>query len=248
LSGEVVSLVVWTVNRTDRLYAIVEELRARAPRPLSAARLAARFEVSTRTIERDVAALQQAGVPIWAERGRTGGYALDPRSTLPPLNLDADEALAVIIALAASPGLPFAGAGRRARQKLLAAMHPDHAAAAVGLADRLRLSEPDGSSRPVADPTVLATVEDAVRGRRVVTLRYVDRHGRASERPVEAHGVHVSPEGSYLVGWCRLRDDGRVFRLDRVTSVTLTDEVAPERDLDAVLDVPFPTISPADPT
>ncbi|GAA3354363.1 HTH domain-containing protein [Saccharopolyspora gregorii] len=55
------------MNRTDRLYALVEELRAVAPRPRSAGWLAKRFEVSTRTVERDIAALQQSGVPIWAD-------------------------------------------------------------------------------------------------------------------------------------------------------------------------------------
>ncbi|GAB3860390.1 helix-turn-helix transcriptional regulator [Dactylosporangium cerinum] len=53
------------MNRTDRLYALVEELRAVAPRPRSARWLATRFEVSTRTIERDIGALQESGVPIW---------------------------------------------------------------------------------------------------------------------------------------------------------------------------------------
>ncbi|SEC51238.1 helix-turn-helix transcriptional regulator [Microbacterium hydrocarbonoxydans] len=59
------------VNRTDRLYALVEELRAMSPRPRSARWLAERFEVSRRTVERDLSALQQAGLPIWAEPGRT---------------------------------------------------------------------------------------------------------------------------------------------------------------------------------
>src|SRR4051812_12000104 len=74
------------VNRTDRLYAIVEDLRAIAPRPRTARNLATRYEVSVRTIERDISALQQAGVPIYATTGRRGGYSLDPAMTLPPLN------------------------------------------------------------------------------------------------------------------------------------------------------------------
>jgi predicted DNA-binding transcriptional regulator YafY len=57
------------VNRTDRLYALVEELRAAGDRGRTAAWLAERFEVATRTIKRDVAGLQQAGVPIWAQGG-----------------------------------------------------------------------------------------------------------------------------------------------------------------------------------
>ncbi|WP_425272898.1 helix-turn-helix transcriptional regulator [Rathayibacter festucae] len=72
------------MNRTDRLYGLVEELRAVSPRPRSARRLAERFEVSVRTIERDPSALQQSGLPIWAEPGRTGGYVIDASATLGP--------------------------------------------------------------------------------------------------------------------------------------------------------------------
>ena len=82
------------MNRTDRLYALVEELRAVAPRPRSARWLAERFEVSARTVERDISARQQSGVPIWAEPGRTGGYCLDKARTLPPVNLTPGEAVA----------------------------------------------------------------------------------------------------------------------------------------------------------
>lgn len=65
------------MNRTDRPYALVEELRARAPRTMRAVELARRFEVSTRTIERDLLALQEAGVPIWARPGPGGGYGIN---------------------------------------------------------------------------------------------------------------------------------------------------------------------------
>ena len=107
------------MNRTDRLYSLVEELRARAPRPVTAPDLARRFEVSIRTVERDIQALLEAGVPIWTERGRRGGYTLDPQTTLPPLNLTTREATAVVIALSALGTSPFSEAGRaRARRSL----------------------------------------------------------------------------------------------------------------------------------
>jgi predicted DNA-binding transcriptional regulator YafY len=66
------------MNRTDRLYALVEELRASAPRARSAQRLAERFEVAVRTIQRDLLALQEAGVPIWATPARAAGTPSTP--------------------------------------------------------------------------------------------------------------------------------------------------------------------------
>lgn len=110
------------VNRTDRLYAIVEDLRAISPRCRSARELAQRFEVSSRTIERDISALQQAGVPIYAEVGRRGGYALDRSMSLPPLNFTPAEAVAVAIALSRTEQQPFADEARSALRKLVAAM------------------------------------------------------------------------------------------------------------------------------
>jgi len=114
------------VNRTDRLYALVEELRAVSPRCRSARELAARFEVSTRTIERDISALQQAGVPIYAEPGRRGGYVLDATMTLPPVNFTPAEAVAIALALTLAEDRPFAVHARTALRKLVAAMpRPD---------------------------------------------------------------------------------------------------------------------------
>ena len=87
------------MNRLDRLYALVEELRAAGSSGRSARRLADRFEVSVRTIERDVLALQEAGVPISAQLGRRGGYVLDRSMTLPPLNFTPAEAVALSVGL-----------------------------------------------------------------------------------------------------------------------------------------------------
>src|SRR5262245_65363516 len=101
------------VNRTDRLYALVEELRAVAPRPRSARQLAGKYEVSTRTIERDILALQDAGVPIYAQAGRHGGYVIDKTLTLPPINFTAAEMVAMAVSLAGVRPTPFGCARRR---------------------------------------------------------------------------------------------------------------------------------------
>lgn len=228
------------MRRSDRLYGLVDLLRARSPRPVSRSELAERLEVTPRTVERDILALQQAGVPIWSQRGRSGGYAIDARWSLPPLNFDATEALAVIAALASARSMPFAAAGRRAQAKLLAAMSATEAAKAKALAGRLRLA----GAAPAATRKVLSAVEVAVVERQVVEIGYRDRHGAVTSRAVEAHGLHVSDDGAYLLGWCRLRQAGRAFRLDRITSVSPTGETAAERALDPLLGWLEGTVAP----
>ncbi|CAN5585645.1 YafY family protein [soil metagenome] len=220
---------------------MTEELRARSPHRLTARQRAERFEVSVRTMERDISALQQAGVPIWAERGRAGGYGIDPTMTLPPTNLSPAEAMAVVLALASLPMLPYAAAGRRATQMLLAVMRSSDAEAVRDLSGRVRLTPPALTPIP---PAVARAVEDAVAARSVLVLDYLDRDGERTHREVEVHGLHLSATGWYLIGWCRLRDDSRVFRLDRIEAAAPTGERAPARDVDAVLDVPFTTSRP----
>lgn len=224
------------VNRTDRLYAIVEDLRAIAPRTRSARHLAAKYEVSIRTIERDLSALQQAGVPIYAETGRTGGYGLDKAMTLPPLNFTPAEAVAVAVALHSADGSPLHRAARSALRKIIAAMPAAQVPAAAELADRVRFLFPadgtdsDGFAMSTPDPVPLrAAVEEAVVRRRVLRLVYRDKQGEISEREVEPTTFVAGRQGWYIAGWCRLRAEVRVFRLDRILDATDTGEQAPAR-------------------
>ncbi|MBA8991036.1 putative DNA-binding transcriptional regulator YafY [Curtobacterium pusillum] len=227
------------MNRTDRLYALVEELRAAAPALRSARRLAEGFGVSVRTVERDLLALQEAGVPIWAEPGRTGGYTIDSRATLPPLGLTVEEALAVAIGLGALANSPFRDAARSAARKVTAVLAEDDARRTARLASRVHLLEA-GDRAPA--PTGLA---GALTGGRVVRMRYRDAAGNDSERTVEPLGYIGKGEDWYLVAWCRLRDGIRAFRGDRVLAVEETDEVAPPRVVRIEeLDIPHGVLRP----
>lgn len=223
-----------TVNRTDRLYATVEALRAAAPRPLSVRRLASRLEVSTRTVERDLSALLQSGVPIYAEPGRTGGYVLDTTATLPPLNMTAEEATAIAVALAHTSDSPFAAASRSALLKVLHAMPPPQAAATRELVDRVRLIEPAAEAVPRG--AAARVITEAVIRRLVVEIGYADKNGDLTERSVEPVGLVSGDNGWYFIGWCRLRGDGRAFRIDRTHSARLTPEPAPVRSIESLLD------------
>ena len=214
------------MNRTDRLYAIVEELRAAAPGRRSARALADRFEVSVRTIERDVSALQQAGVPIYADTGRGGGYALDKTRTLPPMNFTPAEAVAVGIALGRADGAPFARSARTALLKIVAAMSAADGAEARKLAERFQFLVPEQDDRA----SVPAVVEEAVAVRQVIRLAYVDRNGTETERDVEPVAFVSGARDWYLIGWCRLREGPRLFGVDRIRRAALLDEIAPTRD------------------
>ncbi|GIH90516.1 helix-turn-helix transcriptional regulator [Planobispora siamensis] len=213
------------MNRTDRLYALVEELRAISPRARSARELAERFEVSARTVERDISALQQSGVPIYAETGRRGGYVLDKSRSLPPLNFTPEEAVAIAVALDRAGDSPFSTQARSALRKLMAAMPDLDGDRARELAGRVRLLV-----EPEPYPRVSRVIEQALLHRRVLRISYTDSKGQATEREVEP-GVFVGGRGGhwYLVGWCRSRRDVRVFRLDRISRAEETDEPSPER-------------------
>jgi predicted DNA-binding transcriptional regulator YafY len=220
------------VNRTDRLYAIAEVLRATSPRARAARELAERFEVSVRTIERDISALQQSGVPIWATPGPGGGYSVDPEMSLPPLNFTADEATAIAVALARSGPIPFGDSARSAVRKLVAAMSAANREGARELVSRIHLLQQRGQLE--ATPVVRA-VETAVAERKVLELDYVDRTGQRTERRlVEPYGFAGSEQHWYLMAWCRLRGGGRSFRLDRMQAARVTDETAPERQIHEV--------------
>lgn len=219
------------MNRTDRLYALVEELRAVSPRPLSARRLARRFEVSARTIERDLSALQQAGVPIWAEPGRTGGYCLDASHTLAPLGFTVDEALAVSIALGMLSTSPFKEHATSALRKVVAVMDARSLRETAELAAHVHLLDDGFEGDDAADaPPEFAR---AVRLGQVLRIAYRDRQGVETERDVKPLAYVGKGNDWYLIAWCRLRDGVRAFRGDRIASAQSTGVTPPPREISA---------------
>lgn len=230
------------MNRTERLYALVEELRARAPRTMRATELARRFEVSTRTIERDLLALQEAGVPIWAQPGPGGGYGLNVETTLPPLNLTPFEAVAIATALAATQTMPFAEAGRSVLRKVAGVMASAPKDTASKLVSQIRVLPGPGSPADRVSEVILRALLDSF----AVELIYRDRQARETKRVVEPAGVFGTNSGWFLVAWCRLRQAPRVFRLDRIAQATLTRDPITPRSLDTMLpDLPFELSEPA---
>lgn len=231
------------VNRTDRLYAIREELRRVGRAGTTGARLARLFEVSERTIKRDISALQQAGAPVWAQSGPGGGYVLDASATLPAVNFSPTQAVAVAVALASlPPGSPFAVDAAAARGKLWDTLGERDRERARRLSARVwtrpshSFGAPPGtaSGDPTPSPAVLRAVEQALGDERALAIAYAGGTGAVTQRTVEPILLAFTGARWYLIAWCRLRTAVRWFRLDRITEAHLTAERYVPRDVATV--------------
>jgi predicted DNA-binding transcriptional regulator YafY len=218
------------MKRAERLYALVDLLRG-SRQPLSAARLSEEFDVSKRTIERDVQSLQLAGVPIYADHGVRGGYSVLREHSLPPLNLTVPESLAVLAGLGLLKTSPYGAAARRARAKVLAISREEQLAPVNEALASMFVIDSQSPSE-----AAISLIPEAIAARRVVRLGYTSEDGETrTTRDVEAMGLLRGGDAWVFVGWCRLREGIRGFHLDRIRQLEITEEVFPERD-PAVLD------------
>ena len=228
------------MNRTDRLYALREELRRAGPRGRSAERLARTFEVSVRTIKRDISTLQHGGFPVWAQPGPGGGYVVDAAATLPPVNFTDAEVSGLAAAVAAHRGQPFDSHARAALAKVLSVMDATTRERSQRLGGRIWIDHEAGVS---GSPQVRRAVEQALHERRVLSLRYRDEKGKETLRRVDPVFLANTRGWWYLVAHCRTRDAVRWFRLDRVITAHVTAEPAAEIPVESV--GPAPSTSEA---
>jgi len=211
------------MNRTDRLVAMVMFLQGR--RVVRAEELAQHFEVTVRTVYRDVAALSEAGVPVAGEAGV--GYSLVKGYHLPPVMFTAEEAMALFVGgemvkqfTDASLVSPMLTALLKIRSVLPRERQDDVERLAQSMAIEGRPRAPDG-----IDQRVLLPLQQAIVARRVLRLTYRARDRREdTARDVEPLGVTFYGGAWYLVAWCRLRQDFRHFKIERVRGLEVRDE------------------------
>ncbi len=208
------------MTRQARLFAIVEYLRARKT-GVTAQMLADRFEVTIRTIYRDLDALRDAHLPLRAEQGRGGGYALDRHYSLPPINLSAREA-AVLIAVASQAIqmrlVPFKATLSGAIDKVRGALS---VSAQRELLEVLKQLTYVGVPALPAPPAVRSAVEDAWFGQRPVALRYRRRGGDTGARTVRIAGVLMERHMTMLDCVDVATGEQRRLRLDRIEHAAL---------------------------
>lgn len=200
--------------RSDRLFEIIQLLRA-ARGPRTADDLGTMLEVSTRTIYRDIAALQAMRVPIEGAAGL--GYVLRRGYDLPPLNFDLEEIEALRVGLAML--------ARTGDSMLIRAAHRvfDKIDALHGPADWLRIA-PEGApiDNPEAGCVPIALLRRAIRDEAKLVIRYKDPDDQFSDRTIRPIVLIYYADCVVLAAWCELRQDFRHFRCDRLYESSLT--------------------------
>jgi predicted DNA-binding transcriptional regulator YafY len=210
------------MNRTDRLVAMVLFLQGR--RVVRASELAEHFEVTERTIYRDIAALGEAGVPIAGEAGV--GYSLMKGYQLPPVMFTAEEASALFVGgelVKQFTDASLQGPMASALDKLRAVLPRDRQDHVERLVSRTIVRGRMGRASPdLAGQRWMLTVQQGVVLRRVLRMAYRGlEHDEDTQRDVEPLGVVFYGGAWYLVAWCRLRKGLRHFRVDRIQRLEL---------------------------
>ncbi len=220
--------------RADRLVSLVLLLRHRGR--LSAATLARELEVSTRTVLRDIEALSAAGVPVYAERGRHGGFALLPGFQTELTGLNHDEALALLVA-GSRRGAQVFGLGSAlasAMLKVVDALPEGQRHTAAGAAQRLLIDpETDLLARRVAGEelpdTIVAEVRRAVFAGHKLRIHYAAAGKPPEWRTVDPIGLVTVREQGYLLA-TRAGED-RTYRLSRLVAAEELPEPAHRPEL-----------------
>jgi predicted DNA-binding transcriptional regulator YafY len=222
-----VSTQTWWM-RADRLLSILLLLQAHGR--MSAPALAERLEVSERTVHRDMEALSQAGVPVFAERGRKGGWALlDPyRTDLTGLTESELRSLVIASAPGVLSDLGLGDAADRALIKLLAGLPEARRRAAESARGYLHV-DPSGWRRPEEVAPFLATLELALRTGRQIAMTYERAYDQSMVERI-ANPLGLVAKGSVWYLAATVDGRARTYRASRIRAVTILDTPAERPD------------------
>ena len=202
------------VETSARLLQLLSVLQSRPEWP--GADLAARLEVTPRTLRRDIAKLRSLGYPVHAAPGVAGGYRLGAGAALPPLLLDDEEAVAVALSLRSAATHSVTGAGEasvRALAKLEQVLPGRLRGRAAAIS---QATVPLAGPVPAVSADALVAIAQACRRRERIEFRYRSHDGGLSARRAEPHRLVQAGYRWYLVAWDLDRADWRTFRADRI--------------------------------
>ncbi|MDT0689902.1 YafY family protein [Salegentibacter sp. F188] len=208
-------------KRLSRLTAILTQLQTK--RLLTATSLAEKFNVSVRTIYRDIRALEQAGVPIFTEEGK--GYSLMEGYKIPPVMFSEAQANALILAeqlVLKNKDSSFIKDYSEAIDKIKTVLRQSDKDKANLLADRTRFEQNLNRER---NSNNISQLQYALTNFFLTKITYTNEKNITSSRIIEPFAVISTTENWLLIAWCRLRKAFRYFRLDRITKM----EILPEK-------------------
>jgi predicted DNA-binding transcriptional regulator YafY len=212
------------MNRIDRISAILIQLQSR--RVVKAQNIADRFAVSLRTVYRDMRTLEEAGVPIIGEAGQ--GYSLADGYRLPPIAFTLEEATAFITAEKLVESLTDEVNGsnyRSAMYKIRAVLRSADKDYLEGMDSRIEVLKASRPPQMQVGVNPLQLILKAITLKRVISLNYFSYYRQEhSQRCVEPVGVFYLDNYWHLIAWCKVKQDYRDFRFDRMMNVQLTDE------------------------
>lgn len=219
------------IARLPRLVAILTILQSQSL--VTAAQIADRFQISKRTVYRDIRSLEEAGVPIYSEEGK--GYSLVQGFALPPVMFTEEEAYALITAeklVARNKDQSLVTNHGKAITKIravLKAANKNHAALLSGrIANLSNLACEITSSN-------LSTLQWAITHYRVLHFRYFSLGKQEhTQRKVEPMALYQARDNWILIAWCHLRSDYREFRLDHIEELQLLNEQYPARQFNLI--------------
>ena len=207
---------------STRLLGVLDLLTARGQ--MNASELAKHLEVDSRTVRRYIAMLEEMGAPIETTKGRNGGYRVAANYKLPPLMFNDDEALALTLGLWFTRRLGVAGVVK-STETAIAKMERVMPAS---LRDHIHMLEStlvmDSPLPRSVSSEVIMTLSRAIYEHKQTRLHYRTRDSRASERVIDPYGLIHRFGLWYVAGYCHLREDLRLFRIDRIERLALLDQ------------------------
>lgn len=207
--------------KIDRLVGIIMLLLEKER--VSARELADLFEVSPRTIYRDIEAIGMAGVPVRATAGTGGGIEIMPQYKLDKKVFSADELSALLTGLTNLSGLVHGKEADRALAKLRSFVPPEQARAVELKAGQILIDlNPWMGSGNVT--RALELVKKSLQESKVISFSYIDGHSVRTERTAEPCQLVLKGRSWYVQAFCRVRNGFRLFRLSRMTELRLLEE------------------------
>ena len=208
------------IKRISRLTAILTQLQTK--KGMTAVSLSKKFGVSTRTIYRDIKALEKAGVPILSEEGK--GYLLMEGYRMSPIMLTEKQANALILAeqlVLKNNDSSFVKDYSEAIDKIKSILSHNTKDKANLLANRTKYDQVINQDRTSNN---LSDLQNAITNYNLVKIEYINKEGITTNRSIEPFAL-LSSENWYLIAWCRLRKEFRFFRLDRIEKIEITSEI-----------------------